>query len=284
MGHLQIPPILFSMPDADVMTRQFTSMSADAELAGEDLVQCYGDRPAHRHDGGNPDPIGFGETFSTESNELPDSKSAALPRARTNVEAVMGLFAAFFIGIPVPFVATMGILNLPLRNHELVMVLATVTFLTTGYLCLTVVRLGGRAVEGERAGNSFSLNLDARANSVEPNTYDDFYVPLALAMAIRLPNWWTFLRPLIAVWWLGHFGIAALFGHLAARHLNGMNNPGLITIPITLAVTMAFLFAANLYLMLSIAVSIPLPRIWLIAWRYRFVVDFVVTVATIASA
>lgn len=257
------------------------SSSEGDVLQSEDLVRRFWDRTAHEPDGFEQEGIELDENDASEFSETTNNESTSLPRARTNVEAVMGLFAAFFIGLPAPLVVTAGAMHLPLPNLELVLAISTVIFFSTGYLCVTVVRLAGRAIEGDFAAPRSVLLAVTKQRS---SKNDEFYIPLSLAMAIRLPNWWNSVRPFIAIWWLGHFVIAALFGHLAARQLNGINNAGLVTIPITLAVTMAFLFAANLYLMLAIAVSVRLPRIWLVAWRYRFVVDLVVTIAMIANS
>lgn len=275
------------------MTGSPQNSSADEEiLHGKDLEPRFWDHTLNRHQehthqdaaqNGLPLDENQASEFTESDGESPRIEFTTLPRARTNIEAVMGLFAAFFIGLPAPIVVTAAVMHLPVPNLELLRVLSVITFFASGYLCVTVIRLGGRAVEGDRPGNSFYLARESNVSQLDRQRNSEFYIPLALAMAIRLPNWWNGIRPLIAIWWLCHFVVAAIFGHLATRQLNGINNAGLVAIPITLAVTMAFLFAANLYLMLAIAVGIPRPRVWLIAWRYRFVVDLIVTVAMIVA-
>lgn len=267
------------------MSRPFSPSPADWEfLQSQDPIRRFWDRTVSKYQELEPEGFESDDDESCEVAEGEGERSDTLPRARTNVEAVMGLLAAFIIGLPAPLFATVGVMHLPLPNRELLMVLAGATFFATAYLCLTVVRVGGRAVEGDRFGNSFYLKRESQVAVALQRQEDEFFIPLSLAMAIRLPQWWVPIRPFIAVWWLCHFVVAAVFGHMLARGLNGINNAALITIPISLALTMAFLFAANLYLMLAIAVSIRMPRIWLIAWRYRFVVDLVVTLAMIATA
>lgn len=266
------------------MHRLPPSSSAEVDvIPSEDLVQRFWDRTANGR--GALDQVEFDdpESDASKPGSLSGGEFASLPRARTNVEAVMGLCAAFTIGLPVPLVVTIAVMNLRLPNQAVLVALATATFLASGYLCLTVLRLGSRAVEGDHSANSFYLMPESSVKRLDHTPNDGFYIPLALAMAIRLPDWWTLIRPFIAFWWLGHFVIAALFGHMAAKQFIGVNNPGLLPVLATIAVTMSFLFAANLYLMLALAVSIPLPRIWLLVWRYRFVVDLVVTAAMIAN-
>jgi hypothetical protein len=206
----------------------------------------------------------------------------SLPRARTNVETVLGICAAFFIGLPAPLIATVAVAVLPWPNFGFPVVLSLIVLLSTGYLQLTVVHLAARAIEGDDEHQSFLLQPEtARARRGRRDS--ETYIPLPMAMAIRLPNWWAIFRPLIAIWWAAHFVVAAVFGHMTAKQVNGMNNASLGTVLISLGLMMAFLLAANLYLMLAIAVAIPKPRIWLIAWQYRFIVDLVITATIIAS-
>ena len=149
------------------------------------------------------------------------------------------------------------------------------------------MRLAARAVEGDHDRGSFGLAFRPVSSEHSPVVSDDpLYLPLAVAMAIRLPKWPTIVRAIVAVWWLCHFLAAAMIGHAVAAHcLKGVNNQGLIVgLPITLLVTFAFLFAANLYLMLAVAVCIRRPAIWLIAWRHRFVVDLITASILLVTA
>lgn len=220
----------------------------------------------------------------SDTFDASDPPPSPLPRARHTIEGTLGLLAAFFIGLPAPLFAAAGagvVWVTVFRAEPLLVILLTgaIGF----YLASVVVRLAARAVEGD--GIAFaSFRLPADTTKGPPLDSDDgntsreiIYVPLALAMAVRLPNWPNAIRPIVAVWWLCHFLAAAMIGHAVAAHwLNGVNNRALIVaIPVTLLVTFAFLFAANLYLMLAVAVSVRHPGIWLIAWRHRFIVDLI---------
>lgn len=260
-------PVGHKLAPSEMLDRYFDRSVASS---GPQFDLSFEEEPRFLFDGGE---------IQGASNE-----SFTLPRARTNIEAVMGLFAAFLIGIPAPIFVMTAILHVPGVSRELLCVLAFLALIATGYLCITVIRIGGRAVEGDRPGNSFYLARETDENTAAARKQHEFFIPLALAMAIRLPNWWAVVRPLIAIWWLAHFVTAALIGHMVVRQLNGVNNPGVGAILFRLALTMAFLFAANLYLMLAIAVSIPRSRIWVLAWRNRFVVDLVVTAGMLATA
>jgi len=204
-------------------------------------------------------------------------ESMELPRARVTIEAVFALVAAFFIGLPTPFLAAIAVAH---AGRDVPIAVSVAVFVLTGYLAITVVRVAARAVEGETP-RSPSFALMSSSSPLE--CFDaNAYLPLALAMSIRLPKWWMIVRPPIALWWLCHFVAAALLGHVTAKFINGVNNAMLlVAIPFSLVMTLGFLFAANLYLMLAFAVCFRDVRIWLICWRYRVVIDLIL--ATVLS-
>lgn len=200
----------------------------------------------------------------------------ALPRGNLTFEGVLGLLAAFFIGLPAPFLVIAAALNLfPGNLRWLGIGLA----IGAGYLSLLVVRLAARATEGDDDQATDRVLSPRRFRDKELVSANEGsrlgVVPLAIAMAIRLPNWPLVFRPFIGLWWLAHFGAAAFLGHLvAAWAAKGLNNAAwFVSVPLTLLATFAFLFAGNLYLILSVATCINRPSIWLIVWRHRFLLD-----------
>jgi hypothetical protein len=203
-----------------------------------------------------------------------------LPRARMTFEGVLGLLAAFFIGLPAPLMAGVTVAHL-VPGAEIV--LGVITFVVTGYLSILVVRLAARATEGDSGaeGTSGKLVSIRRMEEIQTSTTNEVggpvVVPLAIAMAIRLPRWNRLIRPFVAIWWLAHFAAAAFLGHgVASIAARGLNNAGwMLSVPLTLLATFAFLFAGNLYLMLAVAACVRRPGVWLIVWRHRFFVDLV---------
>ncbi len=203
-----------------------------------------------------------------------------LPRARMTLEGVLGLVAAFFIGLPAPFGAGIAVGSLMPRQFRW---LGVVAFFLAGYLSALVVRLAARSVEGDRESDRSTGKLVATSHSINAalvpvhEAREPLVVPLAIAMAIRLPHWNGLIRPLVAVWWLSHFAAAAFLGHVVASiAARGLNNVGwMLSVPLTLLATFAFLFAGNLYLMLAVAACVRMPGVWLIVWRHRFFVDLV---------
>lgn len=203
-----------------------------------------------------------------------------LPRAKMTLEGVLGLLAAFFIGLPAPLGAGVAVGNL---LPGLFGLLGVIVFFLTGYLSILVVRLAARATEGDSrtewtSGKLVAVGrLDELKTSATAEAFKPVDVPLAIAMAIRLPRWNGLIRPFVAVWWMSHFAAAAFLGHavasIAARGLN--NADWMLSVPLTLLATFAFLFAGNLYLMLAVAACVRRPGVWLIVWRHRFFVDLI---------
>ena len=203
-----------------------------------------------------------------------------LPLARMTVEGVLGLLAAFIIGLPAPLLTSVAVAQL-IPGAEIL--LGVITFVVTGYLSILVVRLAARATEGDgRAARTSETLVSIRRLEKMPvsatnEVGDQVIVPLAIAMAIRLPRWNGLIRPFVAVWWLAHFAAAAFLGHgVASIAVRGLNNAGwMLSVPLTLLATFAFLFAGNLYLMLAVAACVRRPGVWLIVWRHRFFVDLI---------
>ena len=100
-------------------------------------------------------------------------------------------------------------------------------------------------------------------------------VPLAVAMARELrPLPFTVGLPL-SVWWLAHFVAALLLGHLAVRLIAAaLLRPGVGPFFIVgVALHFALLFAANLYLLLAVAVLIRREGVQHGLWKHRVFID-----------
>lgn len=110
--------------------------------------------------------------------------------------------------------------------------------------------------------------------------------PLALLVADRVRGVPVLLRPIVGLWWLGHFAGGALIGHWASRMFAGvLNNPGfgfLVVVP--LALQFALLFAVNLYLVMAVAVVSRDRRPHEFVWRWRLAIDVLVSAGIILWA
>lgn len=103
--------------------------------------------------------------------------------------------------------------------------------------------------------------------------------PVALLIATRLSRVPLALRPFLSLWWLGHFAGGICCGfiafHAVLRLLPNAVLP--VTIALSLGCQLAFLFAVNLYLLMAVAVMWHKRRIHEAIWRWRFVVDAVLS-------
>lgn len=208
------------------------------------------------------------------SDSLPTLQELQLPAARATVEAVLGLLAAFFIG----FIAPLAAFAIAMAQQWGIAI-GLLAVGTTGWLAILVARLASAALEGDHP-RSFALSSQPPSSRLRPPR---LYVPLALAMAIRVPRFLLPFNLLVGLWWLIHFVAAAGLGHLAALQVTQRFQAGqwLLAIPCSLAVHFAFLFAANLYLVLSLAATSRSPTPWLFVWRYRFVIDLSLALALV---
>jgi hypothetical protein len=105
-------------------------------------------------------------------------------------------------------------------------------------------------------------------------------LPLAVVMAIRLPNIPRLLRPIVSLWWLIHFAAGACVGlgvFLATQR--GLQAYPIMRVLVPLILDLGVLFAANLYLLLALALLFGTPHLWLKLWRMRLALDLVLLCA-----
>jgi hypothetical protein len=186
-------------------------------------------------------------------------------------ETTLGLLAAFFIGFFAPVVFAIMTLVGCVQGRLPMIAAALPLTLVTGGLALLIARMAAEASVGR-------LTERGQPPPVFDPTLPVVRLPFALAMAARLPllNW--FWRPWLSVWWMAHFSIAAVLGHVVAVNLIRRLDvaTALIAVPLAVVVHFAFLFAANLYLVLAARALVPSPRLCVRVWKYRFLIDFIV--------
>jgi hypothetical protein len=186
------------------------------------------------------------------------------------LETILGLLAAFFIGFFAPVVlAILTLASLGGRRFGLTLVAAILT-VVTARLAVLIAGLAAHASMG-------------RCDIHDDDTGPVIQLPFALAMAAQLPRWSWFWRTSVGLWWLSHFGGAALVGHAMAvaiiRQLDVAT--AVIAVPLAVVVHFAFLFAANLYLVLAARTLSLHPRLCVAVWRHRFLIDFLVALALV---
>jgi hypothetical protein len=186
-------------------------------------------------------------------------------------ETTLGLLAAFFIGFFAPVIFGLVSLVGLVQGRMPMLAAAAPMTLVTGWLALLIARMAAEASMGR---------LTDHGASVPPSdpTLPVVRLPFALAMAARLPAMSWFWRPWLAVWWLGHFCIAAAFGHFVAVNLIKRLDvaTAIIAVPLAVVVHFAFLFASNLYLVIAARALVSSPRLCVRVWKYRFVIDLLI--------
>ncbi len=186
-------------------------------------------------------------------------------------ETTLGLLAAFFIGFFSPVVFAILALIGMAQGRPLIVMSMLPLMLATGWLAILIARMAAEASMGR---------LYDPAD--EPPDFDPALpivrLPFALAMAARLPEFNWFWRPWITVWWMAHFCIAAAIGHNVAVNVIRRLDVAtvLVAIPLAVVVHFAFLFAANLYLVLASRAIVASPRLCVRVWKYRFAIDFAI--------
>jgi hypothetical protein len=207
-------------------------------------------------------------------------------RGIEKLEAILGLLATFILGFGTPLVCLLGIIIG--LNVQLPPWLEWVVFLVpvaSGLLAIPMAWLANSALydcfpEWTARGCAVRQKNKPELCPFAPSDeHADGRLPLAVAMALRLPRIPIGLRPLLSVWWLLHFGAGAMLGlgvYLATKQLLAAQAGALLVIPFLL--DFGVLFAANLYLLMAVAVLGRNPTLWMKFWRWRILVDLALTV------
>lgn len=186
-------------------------------------------------------------------------------------ETTLGLLAAFFIGFFAPVILGLAALVGLLQGRMPLLAWSAPLAMVTGWLALLIARMAAEASVGRLADRGET------PPQIDP-TLPIIRLPFALAMAARLPAMSWFWRPWLAVWWMGHFCIAAAFGHFVAVNLIKRLDvaTAIIAVPLAVVVHFAFLFASNLYLVIAARALVSSPRLCVRVWKYRFLIDLVI--------
>jgi len=196
-------------------------------------------------------------------------------------ESLMGLLATFMIGFfPV------GIL-IPLFCFCIAEKHWSWALLILGVFPLAVFVAGNLIAMSSRVVNrrcsiwpaTVRVSTEWAWGGQAPETGDSRELPDAVPLAVAMSQE---LRPLpltvglpLSVWWLAHFAAALLLGHLAVRLIAAaLLRPGVGPFFIVgVALHFALLFAANLYLLLAVAVLIRREGVQHGLWKCRVVID-----------
>lgn len=205
-------------------------------------------------------------------------------------ESLMGLLATIVIGL-IPVGALLPVLVQAVQDRQwLRVVLAAAGFPISLVIAGTVITIASRVVN--RKGSIWPNPGGWPAYAPGDRERDDYEidenpppapaVPLAVAMARELrPLPWIISVPL-SLWWIAHFGLALLLGHLAARLMAAaLIVPGIgLFLVVGAVLHFGFLFAANLYLLLAAAVLRPSETFQHKLWNSRVWIDSLLATAS----
>jgi hypothetical protein len=110
--------------------------------------------------------------------------------------------------------------------------------------------------------------------------------PLAVVMAYRLPRIHWLLRPVVGLWWGAHFAGVAALGIMVKDVLNEVlrHAPLFERVALPLSMHLILLFAANLYLLLAVAVFFRNPTVHGRVWSWRFMIDLAMSLLALGLA
>lgn len=200
-----------------------------------------------------------------------------LVRSFEFIETILGLLAAFVLGIAAP--AGGLIFGLSLLSEQnwpfgvLVLLLTAPSAWSSGML----IRLAG-AWERDVLRNGYLTRPTAGPEQLDWRISDD--IPerdrqtLIGYMAFHLPELHWLFRVWCAFFWLVLVAAATYLGHILCRGAaHAVHNDHAVLLALACAGHLAFLVAANLFLVLAAAVLMPGSNDWLIFYRGRFVMD-----------
>lgn len=204
-------------------------------------------------------------------------------------ESILGLLAAFVLGLAAPVGGLIfGLSLLADRTWPA----GVAVLLVTAPACWssgTVIRLAGNwerdvlRQRRERPSDFGPEQIDWRFEEPEELSERDRQTLIGY-MASSLPDFaWPF-RVWCALYWLMLVGAAAWLGHELCRGAaHAVNANSTVLFVLACAGHLAFLVAANLYLVLSTAVLMPSSNDWLLLYRARFILDAAALMVSVAA-
>jgi hypothetical protein len=190
------------------------------------------------------------------------------------LEAILGLIAVFALTWGPAALASLAVIVTLVEVDWAWFCLAILITAITVPMAIWIKRMSESAMQKFRSSSRIIGSDDADPDSNE----DRRRIPFAILLVGELPRLQRKVRIPLAIWWLAHFTVAAAFIYFSGQALR-QRNPGQgfgEGIPIVL-LCFAFQFAANVFLVLSVAVGFRSPKITAEVWKKRFLIDAVLT-------
>lgn len=109
---------------------------------------------------------------------------------------------------------------------------------------------------------------------------------MAIVAGLNLPRIPLPLAVPLALWWLGHAGAGVLIGLKLDDYIESAFRaaPGWVKWVLPHVLNFGFSFAANIYLMLAVALFVRNVRVLQAVWRIRLLIDTLLTAITAVPA
>jgi len=206
-------------------------------------------------------------------------------------ESIVGLFGTFFVGFAPPVLLLLfGLASLTNEENarEAPAWVLLPAALVTAIPAVWIARLSSRTL--------YSIYPELRKFDQtqqkgwtpfdSPETGERVKLPMPVVMPTHLANLPLVLGIPLSMWWLLHFGSGVLIGFGADRWMDSaFPNADVVTRFLApQALNFAFSFASNIYLMLAIGVHAPRLTTLQAIWRWRIVLDIILTLVTFIPA
>jgi hypothetical protein len=214
---------------------------------------------------------------------------------RDRAEAIAGVFAVFFIGFAPPVLALLFGLAALMNRENAEWLPAWVCFpfcLASGALAIWLVRLVQRALymchpelrKYDEVMAPQQKPLLTPFDSREP--LEKMKLPMAIVAGVSLPRVPFLLAIPLAVWWLGHAGTGVLIGFRLDDYMEKAfrGAPAWVKYVLPHVLNFGFSFAANIYLMLAVALFVRNTTVLRWIWRMRLLIDSILTAITAVPA
>lgn len=181
----------------------------------------------------------------------------------------------------------------PIRtNRRAALAVASAILISTLLIVLTILATlpggyqpPGRWFDVEMAGCLLVLIVES---GLLLSLFDSLWpagMPVATRVALRWRRMPLALRPIMALWWAAHFAVGIFMAFLAemgiayaARHGHGRIGVG-IQLIVFFVTSFTLANAFNLYAMLTLTACGAGERAVQVAWRWRFLLDFLIAAA-----
>jgi hypothetical protein len=214
---------------------------------------------------------------------------------RDRAEAILGTAAVFIIGFAPPVLALLFGLAALMNRENARWLPAWVCFpfcLVSGALAVWVVRVVQRALymchpelqKLDRAMTRGQKPLLTPFDSDEPA--ETMKLPMAIVAGINLPRIPLLLAIPLALWWLGHAGAGVFVGLKLDDYMDSAfrRSPDWVKYVLPHVLNFGFSFAANIYLMLAVALFVRKTAVLQWVWKMRLLIDLILTAITAVPA